>query len=60
MLIASSAEAFAIRLAGFLWDVQVLDTHLQTREWLAANQFTIADISNFTWVYGAAYSGQQY
>ena len=34
-------------LAGGL---QVLDTHLKTHEWLAADQYTIADIANFSWV----------
>ena len=30
--------------------VQVLDDHLKTHEWLAADQYTIADIANFSWV----------
>ena len=31
-------------------DLQVLDDHLKERQWLAAGQYTIADIANFTWV----------
>ncbi len=31
-------------------DLQVLDDHLKERQWLAAGQYTLADIANFTWV----------
>ena len=30
--------------------MQVLDDHLKNHEWLAADQYTIADIANFSWV----------
>ncbi|CAK0785922.1 hypothetical protein CVIRNUC_009135 [Coccomyxa viridis] len=30
---------------------QVLDDHLKERQWLAAGQYTLADIANFTWVF---------
>ncbi|KAI8867095.1 glutathione S-transferase, partial [Ramicandelaber brevisporus] len=28
----------------------VIDTHLKDKQWLAAGQFTIADIANFSWL----------
>ena len=39
--------------------VQVMDTHLKDHEWLAGDQYTIADIANFTWVYIHTWSGEQ-
>ncbi|EIE26576.1 glutathione S-transferase [Coccomyxa subellipsoidea C-169] len=36
---------------------QVLDDHLKDHEWLAADQYTIADIANFTWVFIHTWSG---
>ncbi|CAL5225665.1 g8526 [Coccomyxa viridis] len=36
---------------------QVLDTHLKTHEWLAADQYTIADIANFSWVFAYFWAG---
>ena len=36
----------------------VLEKHLsQGREWIAAGQYTIADIANFAWVYEHAWAG---
>lgn len=39
---------------------QVMDTHLKDHEWLAADQYTIADIANFTWVFIHTWSGKKY
>ena len=37
----------------------VIEKHLsQGREWLAAGQYTIADMANFSWIYGHAWAGQ--
>ena len=37
----------------------VLDKHLsEGREWIAAGQYTIADIANFAWVYEHAWAGK--
>lgn len=37
---------------------QVLEGHLsEGREWLAAGQYTIADIANFAWIYEHAWAG---
>jgi glutathione S-transferase len=36
---------------------QVLEDRLANHEWLAADQFTIADIANFTWVYAHSMFG---
>jgi glutathione S-transferase len=38
---------------------QVLEDQLKDHEWLAAEQYTIADIANFTWVYIHSWSGEQ-
>lgn len=38
---------------------QVMDTHLKDHEWLAADQYTIADIANFTWVFIHTWSGKE-
>lgn len=36
----------------------VIERHLsQGREWLAAEQYTIADMANFSWIYGHAWAG---
>lgn len=36
----------------------VIERHLsQGREWLAAGQYTIADMANFSWIYGHAWAG---
>ena len=36
----------------------VIEKHLSNgREWLAAGQYTIADMANFSWVYGHAWAG---
>jgi glutathione S-transferase len=36
----------------------VIEKHLEGgREWLAADQYTLADIANFTWIFCAAYAG---
>ena len=37
--------------------VQVMNDHLEGKEWLAAGQFTIADIATFSWVFTAPYAG---
>lgn len=37
---------------------QVMDNHLKDKEWLAADQYTIADIANFSWVFIHKWSGQ--
>ena len=34
-----------------------MDKHLEGKEWLAAGQYTIADIANFSWVFAAPYAG---
>ncbi|KAK9804433.1 hypothetical protein WJX72_012479 [[Myrmecia] bisecta] len=36
---------------------QVLEDQLVNHDWLAADQFSIADIANFTWVYGHSMFG---
>ena len=37
----------------------VIERHLsQGREWLAAGQYTIADMANFSWIYGHAWAGE--
>ena len=36
----------------------VIEKHLsEGREWLAAGQYTIADMANFSWIYGHAWAG---
>lgn len=35
----------------------VLEDRLKDHEWLAAGEFTIADIATFSWVWGAAWAG---
>lgn len=36
----------------------VIEKHLsEGREWLAAGQYTIADMANFSWVWGHAWAG---
>lgn len=35
----------------------VLDKRLEDREWLAADEYTIADIANFSWVISAPWAG---
>lgn len=37
----------------------VIEQHLsQGREWLAAGQYTIADMANFSWIFSHAWAGQ--
>ncbi|KAK9810081.1 hypothetical protein WJX72_004467 [[Myrmecia] bisecta] len=36
---------------------EVLEKHLANHEWLAADQYTIADIANFCWVYSHDWAG---
>lgn len=36
--------------------MQVLDDRLKDHEWLAADQYTIADIANFSWVRSSSVS----
>ena len=37
----------------------VIERHLsQGREWLAAGQYTIADMANFSWIFSHAWAGQ--
>ena len=39
----------------------VIERHLSDgREWLAAGQYTIADMANFSWIYGHAWAGQSH
>ena len=37
--------------------IQVMDDHLAGKKWLAAGQFTIADIATFSWVFTAPWAG---
>ena len=37
--------------------MQVMEDHLEGKQWLAAGQYTIADIANFSWVLAAPYAG---
>ncbi len=37
--------------------LQVMEDQLKNHEWLAADQYSIADIANFAWVYIHTWSG---
>lgn len=37
--------------------LQVMEDQLKNHKWLAADQYSIADIANFSWVYIHTWSG---
>ena len=38
---------------------EVIDKHLSNgREWLAAGQYSIADMANFSWIYAHEWAGR--